>query len=93
MYLEPVLHNKRSHHNEKPAHRNKETCSNKRKPPHSNEDPVQPKRKKSLRKYIIYMDSHQHSHTHLDINNSSKFAEVFIELGNVVQFLRDFLDF
>ena len=57
MYLEPVLHNKRSHHNEKPAHRNKETYSSKRKPPHSNEDPVQPKRNKSLKKYIIYMDS------------------------------------
>lgn len=31
--------------------------------------------------------------SNLDINNSSKFAEVFIELGNVVQLLRDFLDF
>ena len=24
MHLEPVLHNKRSHHNEKPAHSNEE---------------------------------------------------------------------
>lgn len=31
--------------------------------------------------------------SNLNVNNSSKFAEVFIELGNVVQFLGDFLDF
>jgi hypothetical protein len=39
------------------------------------------------------MDSITDIATYLYINNSSKFAEVFIELGNVVQFLRDFLDF
>lgn len=43
--------------------------------------------------YKIHGFCHQQSHIYLDVNNSSKFAEVFIELGDVVQFLRDFLDF
>jgi len=35
--LKPMLHDKRSHHNEKPEHHNE------RKPTHSSEDPTQPK--------------------------------------------------
>ena len=44
--LEPVLRNKRSHHNEKPEHRGKEQpplASTREKPKCSNKDPVQPK--------------------------------------------------
>ena len=44
--LEPVLHNKRSHRSEKPAHCNEEQpplATVKRKPACSNEDPTQPK--------------------------------------------------
>ena len=46
--LEPVLRNKRSHGNEKPAHRNEEgppLAETKRKPARSNNDPMQPKLK------------------------------------------------
>ena len=52
--LEPVLHNKRSYHNEKPAHRNEEwppLTATREKPARSNEDPTQPKinlKKKNL---------------------------------------------
>ena len=45
--LEPMLCNKMSHHNKKPAHRNKEqppAHHNQRKPECSNEDPRQPKK-------------------------------------------------
>ena len=43
--LKPVLHNKRSHHNEKLAHHNRvaSSCCNQRKPTQSNEDPAEPK--------------------------------------------------
>ena len=43
--LEPVLWNKRSHHNEKPVHRNEEQppLAATRESPRSNEDPTQPK--------------------------------------------------
>ena len=43
--LESVLPNKRSHHNEMLTHRKEEelSCSNQRKPAHSNKDPEQPK--------------------------------------------------
>ena len=46
VHLDPMFHNKRSHHNKKPAHRN--------------EDPMQPKinLKINLKKYIyIYIKS------------------------------------
>ena len=45
-HLEPVLQNKRSHGNEKPAHWNKEKpplTATTEKPVRSNEDPTQPK--------------------------------------------------
>ena len=48
MRLESVLHNKRSHRNEKPAHCNKEwppLCATREEPMHSNKDPTQPKQK------------------------------------------------
>ena len=48
MRLEPMLHNKRSHLNEKPAHRNKEQpplTTAREKPAHSNENPMQPENK------------------------------------------------
>ena len=44
--LEPMLRNKWSHCNEKPAHRNKRVAPahrNERKPVRSNKDPMQPK--------------------------------------------------
>ena len=46
-HLEPVLHNKRSHCNEKPAHRNEEypPLATTRENPRSNDDPTQPKNK------------------------------------------------
>ena len=46
VHLEPVLRNKRSHRNEKPAHRNEEEpplVATREKPERSNEDPTQPK--------------------------------------------------
>ena len=45
MRLEPMLHNKRSHHNEKPAHRNEEQpplAITREEPKCSKEDPTQP---------------------------------------------------
>ena len=46
--LEPTLNNKRSHRNEKPAHRNEESpplAATREEPTRSNKDPMQPKKK------------------------------------------------
>ena len=46
VHLEPVFRNKRSHHKEKPNHRNEEylpLAATREKPMHSNKDPTQPK--------------------------------------------------
>ena len=51
--LEPMLHNKRSHCNEKPAHHNEEQpplAATRRKPMRSSKDPPQPKINKFLKK-------------------------------------------
>ena len=53
VHLEPVLRNKRSHYNEKPAHHNKEEpplAATRRKPAGSNKDPTQPKINKLKKK-------------------------------------------
>ena len=54
-----ALSNKRSHHNEKPGYHNEEEpalATAREKPTHSNKDPTQPKRKKSLPKKITVTD-------------------------------------
>ena len=55
--LEPMFHNKINHCNEKPSMKISPTLSNKRKPAHSKEDPVQPKINKiflNLSKFVIF---------------------------------------
>ena len=54
---DPMLHNKRSHHSEKPTHYNKEQlllATTRESLCKSNEDRVEPKKKKRMKSFLIF---------------------------------------